>query len=126
MTQKYVVLRKPNGLVRAQVFIAGSEPIEKATLKLQLADCSKQDAPAHILAETSAEVAQRPTNDWVMVEFEFEWPSLGDFDLAGMSILAEIRGECDELLYSTQVNHPIDLKNNQGYFWTPTVVVQMV
>jgi uncharacterized lipoprotein YbaY len=124
-----VILTKPAGQINAQVFIAGLEPFADAVLKLQVADCNEQDAPAKILAENSVALAARPDNGWAKVDVTIDWPERSGCDLSNMSLRAEIRSKKgDKLLYITKVSHQIDLAgtSTSSFRWTPTVVVQPV
>ena len=124
--RKHVVLRKPNGRVRAMIFIGGSGPISEAVLTLRLADCTMQDAPMKVLAKKTVELQSRPSHDWVIVDFDFEWPEdRSAFRLSEMSWDCDITGKDGKLQYYSQVAHPyVDLTT--GLEWSPVVVVQKV
>jgi uncharacterized lipoprotein YbaY len=125
--RKNPVLRKPKGRVRAMVYIGGSGPFNQAVVCVRLMDCNIQDAPAKLLAGTCIDVESRPAHDWVVVDFDFDWPTNNShFDLSKISVQAEIRRDEDgKLIYTTQVAHPtLDLTT--GLEWKPVVVVQKV
>jgi uncharacterized lipoprotein YbaY len=126
--QTYLILRKPAGQIHAQVYIGGSVPFTDSVLTFTLADCNRQDAAMQVLAQTTVDIEAHRTSPWVKVEMTFNWPKREEgFYLSQMSLRAEIKSKVGDLLHhATKVSFPINLENNPGYYWTPTIVVEEV
>lgn len=111
--------------VRGQIFIAGSEPITNATLTLQLADCTRQGAPARILDQIEISLAARPTSNWLSFGLTFSYPEpIADYRLSDMTIIARIELENGDLKYTTKTAHKIDISS--GFAYATAVVVEPV
>lgn len=125
---EYLVIRRRSGQVRALVFIGGATPFADGVLTLRLADCNAQDVAMKELASTTVNVPARPINDWLTVDLNFAWPERKyEFNLKRMSLRAEIHhAESGKLLYTTKINHPINLEDLLSNDTTSIVVLQPV
>ena len=125
--QTHIIIRRTPKVIQGQLYIGGNGGFKDATVKVQLADCTMQDAPAKVLSEVTIVVAERPSINWLTFRLPVAKPADGEyFDLKSMHLLAQITAKNGKLLYVTKVTHRVDVSRDVSPSIYATVVVEQV